>query len=1043
MLLGKYRVERELGKGGMGVVLAVRHLELDEVFALKVLLPESIERRDSVDRLIREAQVTARIRSEHIVKVFDVGRLDPDRPYMLMEHLLGNDLKQVLRTRGPLPVHEVIDYVLQACGALAEAHAQGVVHRDIKPSNLFLAERPNGTLQIKVIDFGISKAFTTGEADRTGSGVVQGSPLYMSPEQLMGSRDVGMSTDIWALGCVLYELVTGKAPFDAETLTAVVGHVLTHEPPPPSRLRAEVPQWFDAVVMRCLRKAPEDRCPTVDELAIALREADSAPEMVVARDSAPATGPRGAPSAPSELAAAPSAAAETRRNEPPDRAFIAYPADAERQASARPIAPPSRALPAGAVTPARRRALPLQSTAFIGRDAQIAEVIALLRREDRRLITLTGMGGTGKTRLSLEIARACLRDFPDGAVQVSLGSVEDAALVPASIAHALDVAEMAGIPLVDVLKNSIGTSRLLLVLDTFEHIVDAAPVVAALLASCAGLKVMVTSREALKISGEREYIVPPLDVPPAAPETSVAIVASSEAVQLFVDRVRAVQPSFELTAESSSSVATICRCLEGIPLAIELAASRMKMLTLPALLKRLSDRLGFLKGTERDRAQRHQTLRAAIDWSFNLLDEPQKTLLCRTSVFTGGFSIESAEEVCGAGDDRSLDVLEGLSSLVDKSLLTRSEVDGEPRLGALDTIREYALERLRATPDEALMRERHAEHFAALVEEMSPGVMGRAFRRCAGRLSTEADNIRAALAWALEQPSHTITARMLRELQWFWFLHGRFDEARAWVTRALEQTRAQSHTPERGMVLEAATWLCLFLGDLPSWIAHSTEGVALWKDLGREAEGARTRILFGLGTAASGSFPEGVRLVQEAGDTCRAHEDVFGAALALNVLGEIARAAGDYDTALVRYEEATALLQELGNIMASSLAAINLAFCYLHKGDWAQAARIMVQPLELSLELNNHYNFAFYLAIMAGVAIVRGDHAEGLRLLGACGGVLQSLGAAVQPVDQIDLDRYTAAAKAALGDDAAAEALQEGAAWTRADAIAATLPLRS
>lgn len=272
ILLGKYRVERVLGKGGMGMVLGVRHLGLDDVFALKVLLPGAVHGPGAVERFLREARVTARLQSDHVAKVFDVDRLDEDRPYMVMEYLRGTDLKQALRERGPLPVSEAIEYVLQACEALAEAHAQGVVHRDIKPSNLFLAGRPNGAVCVKLIDFGISKVLGPEGVDLTGSGVAMGSPLYMSPEQMTRAKGVGMLTDIWALGTVLYELVTGKAPFAAESFAAVAARVLKDEPPPPSHVRPDVPAWLDAVVMRCLQKAPEGRYQTADELAIALRE---------------------------------------------------------------------------------------------------------------------------------------------------------------------------------------------------------------------------------------------------------------------------------------------------------------------------------------------------------------------------------------------------------------------------------------------------------------------------------------------------------------------------------------------------------------------------------------------------------------------------------------------------------------------------------------------------------------------------------------------------------------------------------------------------
>jgi serine/threonine-protein kinase len=271
VLLAKYRVERVLGQGGMGIVLSVRHMELEELFAMKLLLPQALDNPKAASRFLREARAAARLKGEHAVKVFDVGRLDGDAPYIVMEYLQGSDLKELLVAQGPLPVEEVITYLLQVCEALAEAHGMGIIHRDLKPSNLFLIQRPNGSACVKVIDFGISKVVTQEGGDLTSSGAMVGSPLYMSPEQMMHSKNLDARSDIWAMGVVLYELVTGKVPFEGETFTQIVGRVLNHEPLLPSQVHPDLPEWVDAVVMRCLRKKPEERFQRIDELAAALR----------------------------------------------------------------------------------------------------------------------------------------------------------------------------------------------------------------------------------------------------------------------------------------------------------------------------------------------------------------------------------------------------------------------------------------------------------------------------------------------------------------------------------------------------------------------------------------------------------------------------------------------------------------------------------------------------------------------------------------------------------------------------------------------------
>jgi serine/threonine-protein kinase len=271
VLLGKYRVERVLGQGGMGVVVAARHVHLGELFAIKFLLPEALASADAMDRFVREARAAARLKGEHVAKVHDVGWLDSGAPYMVMEHLDGCDLKALVQSRGPLPAEQAAALALQVCDAIAEAHAAGIIHRDLKPANLFLVRRPNGTPCVKVLDFGISKQVTPDGVDLTKSGTILGSPLYMAPEQMVRTKGVDVRCDVWAMGVVLYELLTGKTPFAGETVTEVVARVLQEEPLPPSRLRAEVPLDLDRVVRRCLQKSPAHRFQSVEELAEALR----------------------------------------------------------------------------------------------------------------------------------------------------------------------------------------------------------------------------------------------------------------------------------------------------------------------------------------------------------------------------------------------------------------------------------------------------------------------------------------------------------------------------------------------------------------------------------------------------------------------------------------------------------------------------------------------------------------------------------------------------------------------------------------------------
>jgi predicted ATPase/class 3 adenylate cyclase len=693
-----------------------------------------------------------------------------------------------------------------------------------------------------------------------------------------------------------------------------------------------------------------------------------------------------------------------------------------------------------ATTAPRPSNLPAQATAFVGRERQLSEVCALVRRADARLVTLTGPGGTGKTRLCIEVARALGEEFPAGVYQVLLAPVSDPALLPALIAETVGVPERAGRPALEAIKAAIGTGCMLLVLDNFEQIIAAAPAVAELLAACANLKILASSREPLKLRFEREYPVPPLELPAGHEED----VLSCESARLFVDRVRDVRPDFAVTPETAPHIAAICTRLEGLPLAIELAASRMKMLTLPSLRERLRDRLAFLSGDARDREARHRTLRATIDWSYQLLDEADRVLFRRVAIFAGGFDIETAEAVCVLGSDAALDVFDRLASLSDKSLLLRGEVEGEPRLDMLQTIREYALGELRATPEAEPLRARHAAHFVALADTLGPSLMGAEQRRSTSRLLTEAQNIRAALGWAVEQATPEHTLRILRALLWFWLVHGHHTEAREWTTRALSQTRASGPTRERAQVLEAAALTGLVTGDFASALASAEEGVAIWRGQGDAVGAARTEIALGLTGFALGKDPDGPRLVEQALGTCRASGDAFGAALALNVLGELARATGRFAEARAAYEEAIRLFRQTGNIILPSLFAVNLAHCHLHDGDWRAAVALLGETLEVGVGFNHPMHITYYLSAMACVAVVRERPIDGVRLFGAFEALNAALlGSEVQPQDQAEYNSYIAAAKRALGEAVVAEEWKRGASWTRDQAIAATLALRT
>ena len=432
---------------------------------------------------------------------------------------------------------------------------------------------------------------------------------------------------------------------------------------------------------------------------------------------------------------------------------------------------------------ARRHNLPTHPTALLGRERELAEVRKLYE-DGARLVTLTGPGGTGKTRLGLQVAADLLDAFEHGVFLVELAPISDPALVPSTVAQALGVRDIGSRPIVDAVKKHLRSRSVLLLLDNFEQVLPAAAVAADLLAACPGLAVLATSREPLRLRGEHEYAVPPLALPEAGLGTTSEVVSQAPAVALFVQRARAVRADFALTDENAAAVAEVCARLDGLPLAIELAAARVRLLTPEAMAARLERRLPLLVGGARDLPARQRALRDTIAWSHDLLDEHERRLFRRLSVFVGGWTLDAAEAVCNT--DGNLDTLDGLESLVSKSLV-RQDVDarGEPRFAMLETIREYALERLAASGEAAEMRQRHADNYVALAERTAPELYGHGLVAWFVRLEAEHDNMRAALAWSqAEERGAGIRLRLPLALWRFWLVRGYPAEGRQWLRRA-------------------------------------------------------------------------------------------------------------------------------------------------------------------------------------------------------------------------------------------------------------------
>lgn len=706
---------------------------------------------------------------------------------------------------------------------------------------------------------------------------------------------------------------------------------------------------------------------------------------------------------------------------------------------------------------------PVPLSSFIGRLGEIAAASRLL--SSARLLTLTGPGGVGKTRLAIEVGRTVADDFADGVSWVDLTTLTDPELFPSTLAQALGVRELAEQSPMAALRAALRDLELLLILDNFEQVLPAAPFVLELLSSCPRVRMLVTSRAGLQLRGEQLFPVPPLSVPDSVAPADVDTLVQSEAVNLLVKRAQEARPSFALDPDNAAAVGAICRRLDGLPLALELAAARLHLLPPETLLGRLDQRLQSLVGSARDLPARHRTLRATMDWSYDLLDDDARRLFRQLAVFSGGFGLEAAETVFSAGDVAPLDSVDLLSGLVSQSLVRVDEHADEPRYRLLETIREYAQERLEEAGEADATRTRHLAWCMLLAERAQPLLGGPEQAAVIAQLGREHDNVRSALRWGLDRGLAEPVLRLGGAFWRFWWTRAYFQEGRRWLEELLALD-APVPPAVRAALLEGAGFMAYFLGDLdeaerrmedalvlrraagdPRTIAHTlgwqSLAVAAGGDLPRATrlaeEGARlarrsgdTRTIaqalvrFGTHVTLAGDAERGAPLLEEGVSLAQQAGDLFTVAAGLNTLGLAERLRGDLATASLVLEEDLRLVNEVGYGITAAEVRYQFADVLWRQGQIERAGTLCQEGLRLAHAAGDARRVANALRVAAAIEMAQTHFEPAAILCGVAEAVLAAKGIPFMPVEQTELESCMAAAAAGMGRVAFSTALARG-----------------
>ena len=1004
--LGPYEIVAPIGAGGMGEVYRARDSRLDRPVAIKILTGTFSADSDRLRRFEQEARSASALNHPNIVTIYDLGQ-DGSTHYIAMELVEGKTLRELLNP-GLLSTRKAIEIATQVAEGLAKAHEAGISHRDLKPENLMVSQ--DGF--VKILDFGLSKLTSpSGRGSeyatlefQTRPGMLLGTVEYMSPEQACGGVS-DFRSDQFSFGLVLYEMMTGKRAFQRSTAAETIVAVLREQAEPIAERNPNAPAPLCWAIERCLAKEPEKRYASTRDLAR---------ELAAIRDRFSEKAPK-----------------------------------------------PVQARPAN---------LPAQRTGLVGRQKDVVAAKELLLRPDVRLVTVTGPGGIGKTRLAVEVASGLVDRFPGGTHFVPLSAVQDPDLIVSVIVQALGIRGDGGKPALEILKENLQDllqAPMLILLDNFEHLIVAAPTVAELLAIGPNLKIMVTSRAALHVYGEHEFPVSALALPDPRSLPSADALSQYSSVALFVERAIAARPDFELTRENAADVADICVRLDGLPLAIELAAARIKVLSPGSMRIRLESRLQLLTGGARDLPLRQQTLRAAIDWSYDLLNPAEQKLFRRLSVFVGGCTLEGVEAVCDTKGDLGLDLLDGMASMVDKSLVQQVEsTKGESRFVMLHTIREYALEKLEASGEKPLTKRAHAAYFLVLAEEEPTEQGGAAGMAWLERLTIEHDNFRTALEWLTETADTEWALRLGAALFRFWEMGEYLSEGRDRLDKVLKlagklgPTKAgaraffaaaalageqrdygsasklvreslniasQLHDQRGvGVCLNALAIYTRDCGEVEEASSLFEQGIVVWRELGDRQAEARSLSNLASVVKLQGDHARALSIYADCLSIFQSLGDRAGVAWSMNYQGDVARDQGDAAAARRLYRLALEMFRELGDRVGIASTLVDLGNLARGEKDYATANSLYRECIKLFQELEHKRGIARLLECFACSASAQFEAERALRLAGAASALRENIGAPLTPVEQAKLEASLSSARQVLGDATGTIAWLEG-----------------